>query len=90
MGMFDFLKRPSNESDAETTGCAWCLEEDGTLEDTSVEGNSHGICKPHSDQVLGNYQLGKFNRVPSYAERWQDGQSDEEEGTHSWSKRKKR
>lgn len=92
MGLFDFLKpQVSSDNTAETTDCAWCLEEQGLLNpESQSEGDSHGICEPHSNQVLYNYHLGKFNRVPSYAERWQDGQFEEEEGTNSWLKRKRR
>lgn len=73
MGLLDFFKsNPQTDTQAETD-CAWCLEEQGTLESTSVEGNSHGVCQEHSDQLLYNFRLSRFNRVPSYAERFQDG-----------------
>ena len=43
--------------------CAWHERE------RDPEG-SHGICKPCREQLELNYQLNKFNRVPSYVERF--------------------
>ena len=43
--------------------CAWHERE------KDPEG-SHGICNPCREQLELNYQLHKFNRVPSYVERF--------------------
>ena len=73
MGLFDLFNRQADEqtetSTDWTTDCAWCLEENGTLESTVTEGHSHGICEDHSNQI--RYQ---YNRVPSYTSRYRDGQ----------------
>ena len=82
MGLFDFLKPQASSDDnaQEETDCAWCLEEQGLLNaENQNEGDSHGICEPHSNQIRYNYQLGKFNRTPSYAERFRDGRETFEE-----------
>ena len=53
-----------------TTTCAWCL----TDEDSEpAEGESHGICQPHADQVLTSFYWEKLQNVPSYAERFANG-----------------
>lgn len=80
MGLFDFFNQPTTgatqeESNTQAeTDCAWCLEEQGTLESTAVEDNSHGICEPHSNQIRYNHHVRRFDRVPSYAARYRDGQ----------------
>jgi hypothetical protein len=43
--------------------CAWHERE------KDPEG-SHGICIPCKEQLYLNYQITKFNRVPSYVERF--------------------
>jgi hypothetical protein len=45
--------------------CAWCLEDAG---ETPAEEESHGICEPHKNFVLGNYYWNKLQSVPSYVE----------------------
>ncbi len=45
--------------------CAWCLEEQGEM---PKEEASHGICPPHSNQLLLNYQWQRLQKVPSYVE----------------------
>jgi hypothetical protein len=71
--MFNIFKHTDSSDTQTDTDCAWCLEEEGTLESTSVEGNSHGVCQEHSDQILYNFRLSRFNRVPSYTDRFRDG-----------------
>lgn len=73
--MFNFFNRQANESNTQAdTDCAWCLEEDGTLEASAQEGASHGICTDHSNQIRTQYHQRKFDRVPSYTTRYRDGQ----------------
>ncbi len=48
------------------TICAWCLEEQGEL---PQDGDSHGICPPHADQMLANYHWNKLQQFPSYVEQ---------------------
>ncbi len=55
---------------ANTTDCAWCLTENGTLQDQGSN-DSHGICQDHSDALLVNWYQNKFDAVPSYFERFQ-------------------
>lgn len=51
--------------------CAWCLEAQGLLTpENQEEGDSHGICYGHREQVELKYHVNKFNRVPSYVERF--------------------
>lgn len=52
--------------DDESTECAWCNEEQGRNQGSG----SHGICTPHREKLELNYQLHKYNRVPSYVERF--------------------
>lgn len=61
--------------------CAWCLSENGTLEDQGPT-DSHGICEDHANEMLYNYQLARFNRVPSYCEQnaWAFAHEEEEAG----------
>jgi hypothetical protein len=47
----------------EDTICAWHER------DKDPEG-SHGICNSCREQLELNYQVSKFNRVPSYVERF--------------------
>lgn len=54
----------------ETALCAWCLTEQG---ETPAEGDSHGVCPPHAEQILVNHYSNKFNAIPSYVERFKDG-----------------
>lgn len=49
--------------------CAWCLTKTGELA-SQGQNDSHGICEEHSDQVWEEYELRKFNRIPSYFERF--------------------
>lgn len=58
--------------------CAWCMQAQG---EEAQEGDSHGICPPHAEQELMNYYQGKFDAVPSYAERFALG-TEEWENTH--------
>lgn len=75
MGLFDLFNRQADEQTESTTpDCAWCLEENGTLESTVTEGHSHGICEDHSNQIRYQYHERKYNRVPSYTSRYRDGQ----------------
>ena len=60
----------SETSTDETALCAWCLTEEG---ETTAEGDSHGICQPHADQMLLTHYANKFNATPSYVERFKDG-----------------
>lgn len=53
---------------AKKTDCAWCLQEEDTLKDQGPT-DSHGICEDHSNEMLYNFQLSRFNRVPSYCEQ---------------------
>lgn len=48
--------------------CAWCLTASGQL-GNQQEGDSHGICEDHSNQMLYNFYEERFNRVPSYVEQ---------------------
>lgn len=75
MGIFDFLKPQSiPDTQTEATDCAWCLDEQGLLNaENQQEGDSHGICEDHSNQVRYNHQVNRYNRVPSYVERFKDG-----------------
>lgn len=52
--------------EATTTICAWCTP---PSEDDPQEGQSHGICENHRDEMLANYYLRKFDEVPSYVEQ---------------------
>jgi hypothetical protein len=49
----------------QTTTCAWCLDEQ---DETPQEGDSHGICQPHAEQVLTTYHWNRLQNVPSYVE----------------------
>jgi len=49
-----------------TTDCAWCLADAGI---TPTDG-SHGICTYHSDQIRLQQAVRRFERTPSYAERY--------------------
>jgi hypothetical protein len=48
------------------TICAWCLKEQG---ETPRENDSHGICEPHYDPMLMDYQWHKLQQTPSYVEQ---------------------
>jgi hypothetical protein len=56
----------TNESGSD---CAWRQEEQGI-----DHGNgSHGICEAHNNQIRYQHVVRKFERVPSYAERFAKG-----------------
>jgi hypothetical protein len=50
---------------AQTTTCAWCIEEQG---ETPEEDESHGCCDDHAEQMLLDYYWNKLQSVPSYVE----------------------
>lgn len=50
---------------ADQEHCAWCIREQG---ETPKETDSHGVCKPHAEQIMIDYYARKFEHVPSYVE----------------------
>lgn len=48
------------------TICSWCLEEQG---EAPQDGDSHGICQPHADQMMMAYHWRKLQGSPSYVEQ---------------------
>jgi hypothetical protein len=48
------------------TMCAWCLEEQG---EEPQDGDSHGICVPHAEQILMAAQWRKLQGSLSYVEQ---------------------
>jgi hypothetical protein len=58
------------------TVCAWCISEDG---EQAQPGDSHGICTDHAEQMLLEHYQNRFDRTPSYFERFKDGASWEDE-----------
>lgn len=45
--------------------CAWCLEAAGQ---TPEEGESHGICEGHAEQMLIEFHWNRLQNTPSYVE----------------------
>jgi hypothetical protein len=60
-------------STPESAACAWCIEEMG---ETPQDGDSHGICEPHAEQMLVTAAWGRLQRVPAYVERFADGREE--------------
>lgn len=46
--------------------CAWCLQEAG---EAPQDGDSHGICARHAEQMIRQRHWQKLQQFPSYVER---------------------
>jgi hypothetical protein len=47
--------------------CAWCLQEQGTLDSEEQQSKSHGICTFHADLEVAKFG---FSKVKPFVERF--------------------